>query len=62
MAIDQEEGNLIIIRDLNKRVGNNNKDIEGNVSNEGKETRSNNVIIIIEMCLANKIHKYTREM
>lgn len=70
--IDEGEENVMIIGDLNGRVGNKNSGIEKYMGKEGEETLNKNGKRIIEICIENNliitntkfkhkdIHKYTR--
>ena len=72
-AIDDTKKNIIIMGDLNGRIGNSNTGLERIMGREGEKTLNNNGRRIIEICNENDliitntyfthrdIHKYTRE-
>lgn len=71
--IDDKGNNIIVMGDLNGRVGNHNTGIEWCLGNNGEKTRNANGKLLIDLCLANEliigntkfnhkeIHKITRE-
>lgn len=72
--IDSQRNNIIIMGDLNGRVGNNNKGIERYLGRYGERTKNSNGERILELCRENDlvvanskfqhkdIHIYTREI
>ncbi|KAK4873717.1 hypothetical protein RN001_013077 [Aquatica leii] len=74
MEIDRGERNVIIMRDMNGIVGNNNEGIERHMGQQGENTKNDNGIRLIDLCVGNDlvttntkfmhkdIHKYTREV
>lgn len=72
--IDASTSKIIILGDLNGRVGNNNKGIERYLGTHGEATRNDNGNRLLQLCIENdlvvtnskfqhkEIHKYTREV
>ncbi|KAK4878322.1 hypothetical protein RN001_010828 [Aquatica leii] len=74
MEIDRGEKNVIIMGDMNGRVGNNNEGIERHMGQQDENTKNDNGRRLIDLCVGNDlvitntkfmhkdIHKYTREV
>ncbi|KAK4874633.1 hypothetical protein RN001_013993 [Aquatica leii] len=74
MEIDRGERNVIIMGNMNGRVGNNNEGIERHMRQQGENTKNDNGIRLIDLCVGNDlvitntkfmhkdIHKYTKEV
>ena len=72
LELDEKEANIIVMGDLNGRIGNDNRGVETWMGIEGDTIKNNNGEKIIEFCVENDliianskfkhkdIHKYTR--
>lgn len=72
--VEDTEGRLLIIGDLNSRVGKRDDETAETIGKHGEDTRNKNGKILIEFCMVNNliitntffahkdIHKYTREV